>query len=115
VNLRLSGTEVRVRVDRQEAEALARGEALEQEIAFPGNAVFQYRVEPSADRIEPAASLNGTMLAIRVSSGAVRDLLAARPSKDAGLSAPLPTGPGRVLQLKVEIDLFSEGKGPRRK
>lgn len=115
MNLRLSGTEVRLRLDRREAEALARGEPLEQEIAFPGDAAFRYRVDPSADRIEPAAALTGAVLSIRVSSEAVGDLLAERPSRDAGLSAELPVGPGRVLELKVEIDLFTEGKGPRRK
>jgi hypothetical protein len=115
VNLRLSATEVRVRLDRKEADALARGEALEQEISFPGDAAFRYRVEPSAAPTDPTATLNGTMLSIRVSSAGLRDLLAERPSKDAGLSAQLPVGPGRVLELKLEIDLFGEGKGPRRK
>ena len=115
MNLRLSATEVRVRVDRGEAEALSRGEALEQEIAFPGDAAFRYRVDPSADRIAPTASLSGTTLSIRVSSEAVRALLAERPSKDAGLGAQLPTREGGLLELKVEIDLFSDGKGPRRR
>ena len=115
MNLRLSAADLRVRLDRKEAEALARGEALEQEIAFPGGAAFRYRVEPSADRAGPAVSLSGTMLSIRVSSAGVGDLLAERPSKDAGLSAQVPIGPGRALHLKLEIDLFTDGKGPRRK
>jgi hypothetical protein len=114
MNLRLSAAEVRLRVDRKEAEALARGEPLEQEIAFPGGGTFRYRLEPTPGAIELAASLSGTVLSIRVSAEAVRDLLVQRPSKDSGLSARLPTADGGVLQLTVEIDLFSDGKGPRR-
>jgi hypothetical protein len=125
MNLRLSAAEVRLRVDRKEAEALARGEPLEQEIAFPGGGTFRYRLEPTPGALELAASLSGTALnteliaalelSIRVSAEAVRDLLVQRPSKDARLSAQLPTADGGALQLTVEIDLFSDGKGPRRK
>ena len=115
MNLRLSANEVRVRLDKKEAEALARGESLEQQIAFPGDATFRYRVEPSLDSVDPDVSLSGTSLSIRVSAAALRDLLAQRPSKDAGLSARLPAQGGRALQLKLEIDLFSDGKGPHGK
>ena len=115
MNLRLSTNEVRVRMDRREAEALARGERLAQEIAFPGGARFRYEVQPTRDATPPHASLGGAGLSVTVSTDAVHALLAQPPSKDLGLCAELARSGAAPLKLTVEIDLFSDGKGPRRK
>ena len=115
MNLRLSANEVRVRMDRREAEALVRGERLEEEIAFPGGMRFRYEVHPTRDATPPHAALRGAAVSVTVSTDAMRALLAQPPSRDLGLCADLATAGGAPLKLTVEIDLFSDGKGPRRK
>lgn len=115
MNLRFGPGQLRVRVDRKEAEAVVRGERVAQEIAFPGGETFRYALLASAEADPPTAALSGTTVSITVGAQAVRALLGQRPSKELGLTAKLRSPDGGVLELRLEIDLFSDGKGPRRK
>jgi hypothetical protein len=99
VNVRLSQGEVRVRLDRADAEALARGEALAGEVALAGGPL-RWRVEPRAG--DPSARLDGAALTVTVPPEELRELLARPPSKDLGVQAEQ----GGVAVV-VEIDAHS--------
>jgi len=110
VKLRFSEGEVRLRVDRNEAEILTRGDSLSQELRFESGG-FHYDVRCDPNVAPASVSLGDGRMEIRVEPKALRELLAARPSKDLRLEAW--GGPG--VRLVVEVDLFSGGKGPRRR
>jgi hypothetical protein len=106
MNVRLSTGEVRLRLERAEAEALARGEPLSTEVAFPGGARLAWRVDPRTGMNGPSVLLRGTEMVVTVSADALTELLGRPPSKDAGVVADLPTE-GGTLTVRVEVDFFS--------
>ena len=112
MNVRLGPGEVRLRLERSEAEALGRGEAQVGELTFPGGARLGWRVEPVPGEAPPSVVLDGAQLAFAVSAEVLRTLLSRPPSRDAALEAEVPVIGGAPLALKVEIDLFGNGKGP---
>lgn len=114
MNLRLQKGEVRLRLERKEGEALGRGESLAQEITFPSGEALRFWVDPLAGDEPPRVALDGGLLTVSVSAPAVRELLAQPPARDLGLRAELDT-PAGPLKVVVEIDLFGEGKGPKRR
>jgi hypothetical protein len=110
VNLRVGGNEVRVRLDRAEAEALAGGEPLTHEVQVPGGALA-WRVEAGAG---PAGlDWSGGTLRIVVGATEVKALLESPPSKDLGIRAEVPVD-GRTVALVVEVDLWTVKQGHRK-
>jgi hypothetical protein len=108
VNLRLGGGEVRVRLDRGEAEALVRGEQLVDGVGLPGGGELRWSVDPAART--PGLEWRDGELRIAVAGEAVGALLQLPPSRDLGIRAELPLKDGGTVALVVEIDLWSGKK-----
>lgn len=102
MTLKLSSTEVRVRLSRKNADALARGEALRHEVRLP-NGALAWHVDPGGDAL--GLALVGGELSITVPAAAMKALLEQPESRDAGIHASV----GGVA-LVVEIDLWSGRK-----
>lgn len=102
MNLKLSQKEIRVRLERADAEALARGEPLASEVQLPGGPL-RWRIDPSP--APPGVAFGRDGLTVSVSGEAVQELLKLPPSKDLAIRAAI----GEV-ELVVEIDLWSGKK-----
>jgi hypothetical protein len=102
VNLKLQANEVRVRLSRGEAERLAAGEGIREEVSLPGGALA-WRVDPSGTAT--GLALDRGAIVVTVAAAEVRALLEAPPSKDLGLHA---TAGG--VAVVIEIDLWSGKK-----
>ncbi len=109
MNLRLAANEVRVRLDRVDAEALARGESLGHELKIPGGALA-WRVDPGAG-VLGLAWVAGELV-IGAPAAEVAMLLEGTSTRAEGLQAQVVAAPGAELSLLVEIDRF-DGKRRR--
>jgi hypothetical protein len=112
VNLRLGGGEVRVRLDRREAEALARGESLVDGVGLPGGGALRWVMDPGGRR--PGLEWRDGELRIAVAGEALGALLELPPSKDLGIRAELPLEDGGTVALVVEVDLWTMKAGKRK-
>ena len=108
MNLRLSKDEVRLRLDRKEAEQLARGEPLSERVRFPGGGRLLWRIDPGD--APPGLTWEDAELTIAVSGEAIGGMLELPPSKDLALRAELALDGGGTVALVVEIDLWSGAK-----
>jgi hypothetical protein len=108
VNVRFDKDEVRLRLDRKEAEGLARGEPLSERVRFPGGGRLLWRVDPGD--APPGLTWEDSELTIAVSGEAIANMLELPASKDLALRAELPLDGGGAVALVVEIDLWSGTK-----
>ncbi len=108
MNLRLATNEVRVRLERAEAERLAGGEEIRQMLPLPGGHFSWAVVSTEA---ETGAALHGRELRISLSREKLQALMSEPASKDSGLRAEI-AGDRALISLIVEIDLF-DGKKRR--
>jgi hypothetical protein len=108
VNLRLQAGEVRLRIDRKEAEQLASGEPLSERIRFPDGNRLLWRIDPGD--APPGLAWEDAELTISLSAEAVAGMLELPPSRDLALRAELPVDGGGSVALVVEIDLWSGTK-----
>jgi hypothetical protein len=108
VHLRLHAGEVRLRLDRKEAEQLARGEPLSERVRFPGGGRILWRIDPGD--APPGLTWEDDELTISLSAEAVAGMLELPASRDLALKAELPLDGGGAVALVVEIDLWSGTK-----
>jgi hypothetical protein len=108
MNVRFAKDEVRLRLDRKEAEQLARGEPLSERVRFPGGGRILWRVDPGD--APPGLAWEDGELTIALSADAVGGMLELPPSKDLALRAELAIDGGGSVALVVEIDLWSGTK-----
>ena len=99
MKLRFRQNSLRLRVNQREADELASGIALEEDVRFPGNARMRYILEPYGQHT--AASFEGGV--IRVSAPG-NDLKEWAQSDAIGMYFDLPTD-GSVLKVAIEKDL----------
>lgn len=106
MKLRFRKNSLRLRVNRNEAEELASGTALEERVSFPGDACIRYVLEASAQSSPQASFADGT---IRVS--APQHMIADWAASDTlGIYFDLPAN-GSELSVAIEKDLECLG-GP---
>ena len=108
MNVRFQKDEVRLRLDRKEAEQLAAGEPLSDKVRFPGGGRLLWRVDPGD--APPGLTWEDAELTIAVSGEAIAGMLDLPPSKDLALRAELALDGGGVIALVVEIDLLAGKK-----
>jgi hypothetical protein len=105
MNVRFSVGEVRLRLERAEAEAVARGEAAAQEVALPGGRMG-WRVEPGPSP-DPTVELRGTTLVVAVSGARIGELLGHTKLTELGVVAVVQVEGAAPVRLAVELDALS--------
>lgn len=108
MKLRFDKDEVRLRIDRKEAEQLAAGEPLSEKVRFPGGGRMLWRVDPGD--APPGLTWEDAELTIAVSGEAIAGMLDLPPSKELALRAELALDGGGTVALVVEIDLWAGTK-----
>lgn len=100
MKLRFRDNSLRLRVNRREVEALASGARLSHDVCFPGDTLFRYILESSAQPFPSASFENGT---IKVS--APGELIRQWQGSDSiGIYFELPAN-GTHLKIAIEKDL----------
>ncbi len=100
MKLRFRKNSLRLRVNQREAEALAEGSVLEEQIQFPGSATLSYVLRPIPGSDGAASFRNGVILI-----GAPREQLQAWAKTDSiGIYFDLPVN-GSPLRVAIEKDL----------
>lgn len=100
MKLRCRNNSLRLRVNRREAEGLAAGAILEEEVHFPGDARMIFVLEPSAHAM-PEASFYQGVIRIAAPQEQLRDWA---NSDSIGLYFELPAN-GTSLRVAIEKDL----------
>ena len=70
MKLRLRGNSIRLRLNRRDVDALASGNAIEEQVFFPGSAKLSYVLEATGNE-HAAACFDGAAIRIAVPSAAV--------------------------------------------
>lgn len=101
MKLRLRGNSVRLRVNQSEVTRLARGNALQERIVFPGGSGLSYVLQTCAEPGGRASFFEGT-IRISAPNDEVQDWAAS--SDSVGIYFDLRTG-GSILKIAIEKDL----------
>jgi hypothetical protein len=100
MKLRFRKNTLRLRVNQREVQQLAGGTTLGEQVHFPGNAAFEYKLSPAADD-EAVASFQGGVLRVAAPQTEVMQWAAG----DAiGIYFELPAN-GDLLKVAIEKDL----------
>lgn len=100
MKLRFRNNSVRLRLNRREAETIASGSALEEQIGFPEGSTFSYILEASA-RVHPEASFQGGVIRISAPAKHLKSWVA---GSEIGIYFDLPVNDS-VLKIAIEKDL----------
>jgi hypothetical protein len=66
MKLRFRKNSLRLRLNQKEVADLAAGRAIEEQVVFPGNTVFRYRIEASLVATETSAEFSGGCISITI-------------------------------------------------
>ena len=66
MKLRFRKNSLRLRLNQKEVADLAAGRAIEEQVVFPGNTVFRYRIEASPVATETSAEFSGGCISITI-------------------------------------------------
>lgn len=100
MKLRFRANSLRVRVNQKEVQKLAAGEALEEQIEFPGNSALTYVLKPC-----PADDPQAFFVQNSIEIVAPRTLVTEwAQSEEIGLYFALPTG-AKPLKIAIEKDM----------
>jgi len=66
MKLRFRKNSLRLRLNQKEVADLAAGRAIEEQVVFPGDAVFRYRIEASPVATETSAEFSGGCISITI-------------------------------------------------
>ena len=66
MKLRFRKNSLRLRLNRKEVADLAAGRVIEEQVVFPGNTVFRYRIEASPVATETSAEFSGGCISIAI-------------------------------------------------
>ena len=100
MKLRFRQNTLRLRLNQREVERLTAGEALREEVRFPGATRLAYMLEPG-EQTGSHASYADDLIRVRASQN---DLAAWAQSADLGFYFRVPVG-GAVLEIAIEKDL----------
>jgi hypothetical protein len=101
MKLRFRGNTLRLRVNQREVDTLAKGNALQERIAFPGAGDFSYVLETS---VTPGGQASFREGVIRVSAPSTEVKDWASNDASLGIYFDLPAN-GSVLKIAIEKDL----------
>jgi hypothetical protein len=101
MKLRFRKNSLRLRLNQKEVADLAAGRAIEEQVIFPGDAVFRYRIEASPVTQETSAKFSGGCISITIPGQSAIHWLGV---DDIGLYYSLPSG-GAPLEIAIEKDL----------
>ena len=115
MKLRFRKNSLRLRLNQKEVADLAAGRAIEEQVVFPGDAVFRYRIEASPVATETSAEFSGGCISITIPGQSAIHWLGV---EDIGLYYSLPSNgdalsPARnrdrngaaALDIAIEKDL----------
>ena len=100
MKLRFRNNSLRLRLNRREAESIAAGSALKEQVSFPEGTTFSYALEATA-RIQPEASFQQGTIRIAAPSFELKNWAV---SSAIGIYFELPVN-GSVLKIAIEKDL----------
>lgn len=100
MKLRFWNNSLRLRLNRREADTIAAGSALKQQVTFPEGTTFSYSLEATA-RLEPEVSFQRG--GIRIAAPA-RELKNWAAGSEIGIYFELPVD-GSALKVAIEKDL----------
>lgn len=100
MKLRFRNNSLRLRLNRREAEILAAGSALKEQVSFPEGAIFSYVLE-TAPRAHAEASFQQGVIRIAAPAAALQNWVACRAI---GIYFELPAN-GSLLKIAIEKDL----------
>ncbi len=100
MKLRFRNNSLRLRLNRREAETVAAGSTLQEQVSFPEGTTFAYSLE-AAERVHPAASFQQGTLHVAAPSFEVKKWA---ESAAVGIYFELPVN-GSVLKIAIEKDL----------
>ena len=100
MKLRFRQNSLRLRVNQREADELASGIALEEDVRFPGNARMRYILEPYGQHTA-AASFEGGVIRVSAPGNDVKEWA---QSEAIGMYFDLPAN-GSVLKVDIEKEL----------
>lgn len=100
MKLRFRKNSLRLRVNQREAESLAAGQALEEQVHFPGDAFFSYVLE-TVPTGPPTASFRQGVIRVSAPRNEIQDWV---NGAAIGLYFDLPAN-GAALKVAVEKDL----------
>lgn len=100
MKLRFRNNTLRLRLNRREAETIAAGSALKEQVSFPEGSTFSYVLE-SGERQQPEASFQQGVIRIAAPAVALQNWVADRAI---GIYFELPAN-GAMLKIAIEKDL----------
>ena len=101
MKLRFRDNTLRLRVNQREVDTLAKGKALEERIAFPGDGTFAYVLETS---VTPRGQASFRQGVIRVTAPGDEVKSWAANDESLGIYFDVPAN-GSVLKVSIEKDL----------
>jgi hypothetical protein len=101
MKLRLRGNTLRLRLTRDEVDAIASGAAVEETIQFAPDSRLTYGIEAGDDVLVPSARLAGSRIIVTLPRRLARDWAT---SDHVGITARVPNGTPDELTLLIEKD-----------